>query len=360
MITAKTLRAERAKLVEDARAVIGSDNPTAEDFAKFDEMMGKVDQIKAQIDRIEKSDAINAEMSEVIGERAEKAGISVIQQEDEVAREKRVIRGLLSGGVRALKDSDREYAVSRINNTALNTGTNSQGGYTVAPLFFNELQIAMKQQGGMRQASRVITTQTGASLPFATMDDTANAASIISENTQITEDTEVSFGQKTLGAYTYKSGVLLISLQLLNDAAFDFDNLLRDAIVSRFVRGTNAHYTTGTGSSQPTGAVTAANSGGLTVTGATGQTSSVILDDLLDMIHKVDPVYRRGASWMLHDSSVKVIRKLKDSQGHPLWQPSLVAGAPDTLLNYNVVVNMDMPRCVISYCKASLPLTGQG
>ena len=334
------LRAQRAKLIEDARAVIDTDTPHAEDLAKFDEMMDAADRMKQQIDRIEKAQALSAEMGEVIGASAEKHRISRDEEEDGLVREKRVITNLLRVGVNGMKGKDREYVEQRmVQAAAMNTGTNSAGGYTIAPLFFNELQVAMKAQGGMRAVSRVITTDTGASLPFPTLDDRSNAASIISENSQITEDTELTFGQQTLGGYTYKSGVCLVSLQLLNDSAFDFDSVIRDAIAGRFVRGQNAHFTTGTGSSQPNGVVPKASAG---KTGATGQTTSIVYNDIVDMIHAVDPVYRPGSSWMMHDSSLKAFRKLVDSQGHPLWQAGLVDGAPDRLMGYPVVTNQDV------------------
>jgi HK97 family phage major capsid protein len=78
--------------------------------------------------------------------------------------------------------------------------------------------------------------------------------------------------------------------------------------------------------------------------GATGQTLTVAGDDLIDLIHSVDPAYRnQNSRFMLADSSVKAVRKLKDTTGQYLWQPGLTAGSPDTLLGYAVSINQDMP-----------------
>ena len=77
-------------------------------------------------------------------------------------------------------------------------------------------------------------------------------------------------------------------------------------------------------------------------TGTTGQTTSVIYDDLVDLTHSVDPAYRAGAKFMMNDSSLKVVRKLKDSQNRPLWEPSVQAGVPDSLLGFPVVTNQDV------------------
>jgi HK97 family phage major capsid protein len=45
---------------------------------------------------------------------------------------------------------------------------------------------------------------------------------------------------------------------------------------------------------------------------------------------------------MMHQSARKALRKLKDSQGRPLWEPSLQAGFADSLLGYPTRINNDM------------------
>lgn len=79
--------------------------------------------------------------------------------------------------------------------------------------------------------------------------------------------------------------------------------------------------------------------------GTTGQSTSVIADDLMDLFHSVDPAYRDGAIFMMADSSVAAIRKLKtgvSGDNTYLWQPGLRAGEPDTLLGRPVVVNQNI------------------
>lgn len=337
----KALREQRAQIVADARKLIDKDDASAEDYAGFDAAMVQVDALQTRIEAQERAERLELELAAQTRTPAQAAAApqESADPRENVAREKRIMTQLLRGGMSAVDEADRAIVMSRFKNAAMNTGTNSAGGYTIAPDFVRELLIAMKLQGGMRGVATTISTDTGVSLPWPTLDDRTNQASIIGENTQITEDTELTFGQKTLGSFTYKSGLLLVSLQLLQDSAFDFDAVIRNAIISRFVRKQNADFTTGAGTTLPFGVVVGAASGKV---GTTGQTTSVIYDDLVDTFHAVDPVYRPGASWMMNDSSVKVIRKLKDSQGHPLWQPSLTAGVPDSLLGNPLVVNQDM------------------
>jgi HK97 family phage major capsid protein len=108
-------------------------------------------------------------------------------------------------------------------------------------------------------------------------------------------------------------------------------------------RITNTHFTAGSGSSQPNGLFTAASSG-VTAAG----TTAVTYDELINLIHSVDPAYRAGACrWMMHDSTVKAIRKLKDGQSRPIFNPGyetgVPGGAPDSLLGYPITVNQDAP-----------------
>lgn len=223
----------------------------------------------------------------------------------------------------------------------LSVGTNTAGGYTVPPGFSQRITDAMKAFGGMLDVSNVITTDSGQSLVWPTADDTGNVGAILAENNAApTQD--ITFGQKTLGAYMYTSKMVKVSFQLLNDSAFDLNAWLPDKFAQRIGRAINAHFTNGTGGgTQPVGLVP-----NLTVgkTGATGQTLTVTSDDLIDLIHSIDPAYRNERSrFMLADTSVKVVRKLKDTTGQYLWQPGLTSGSPDTLLGYGVKINQDMP-----------------
>src|SRR3546814_4493645 len=94
----------------------------------------------------------------------------------------------------------------------------------------------------------------------------------------------------------------------------------------------------------PNGLITAATVG---KTGTTGQTLTVIYDDLVDLEHSVDPAYREGGncSFMMADGSVKTIKKIKDSQGRPIFIPGYDPannGKLDTLLGYPIKINQSV------------------
>lgn len=226
---------------------------------------------------------------------------------------------------------------------AQSEGTNSAGGYLVPTGFSGMLEEFLKAYGGMRQVARIFPTPDGRSIPWPTVDDTANTGVIIGENVTTTEQ-DVPFGQVNFTAYKYSSKYIPVSVELLQDSFFNIDSLIAELLSVRIGRITNNHFTVGTGTGQPQGVTVGATLG---TTGATGETTSIITDDLYNLEHSVDPAYRvKGAKWMFADSTLKVIKKLKDSTGRMLWQPALAGMAtpvPDTIDGFAYEINQDMP-----------------
>lgn len=335
---AKKLRAERGKLILDARAILNAADCTPEQMAAADTMMAESDRLMARIEVTEKADRLAGELGESMAVQADARGVSVADVEADKAREQRLFKAYVTNNTSGLSDDDRSLIARRIQ-AAGSIGTNTAGGYTVAPGFMTDLLAAQKAFGGMRAVARTITTDTGVDLAWPTMDDTANVATIVGENTAGVAGTDLVFGSKTLKCWTYRSGYLVLSLELLQDSAFNFDSLITQALATRFARGQNAHFTSGDGTTQPQGVVTGAALG---KTGTVGQTTSVITDDLIDLEHSIDPAYRAGSAFMLNDSSFKAVKKLKDTQGRPLFLPGFTVGASDTILGYPVLINQDV------------------
>jgi HK97 family phage major capsid protein len=221
--------------------------------------------------------------------------------------------------------------------------TTSVGGYAIQDAAMREVEIAMLQFGGMRQVASVLRTDTGGSLPIPTVNDTTNTGSLIGENVTATK-LDVTLGQLTLDAWKYTSKEVVVSVELMQDSAVNLPEMLGRLLGERLGRATNLHYTTGTGTGQPNGIVTAA-----TFTQATtGNTTGITYANLLALYHSVDPSYRRPGTFMMNDNSLAKIKGIVDSQGRPLWLPSLVAAAPDTIFGCPIVINQDMATMTIS------------
>ncbi len=240
-----------------------------------------------------------------------------------------------------LKNEDYQFLRS-VRNT-MSTTTAAEGGYTVPVTVATTIFEALKEYGGMREAADVFSTSSGEQINYPTTDGTAEVGEIIAENITAT-NLDPSFGVVSLSTYKYSSKVVAVPFELLQDSVIDVEALIRSRLAERLGRITNQHYTTGTGTNQPRGIAVAAASGKV---GTTGQTLTVIYDDLVDLEHSVDAAYRKqGARWMMADSSIKVIRKIKDSSGRPIFVPGyeqgVPGGAPTTIMGREVIVNNDV------------------
>lgn len=335
----KQLREQRASLWEQMKALIDISDRNAEQNAEYDRLEAKVDEVSAEIDRLERHEAREARFNSV-----DRRGVVDPQngrREDGQVTYESAFRSYMSGGMASL-DSDERRALAAgfdpsIKN-ALSVGTAAAGGYLVPKEYREDLIVQMKAFGNVQAEAQVIETESGANLAWPTMNDTGNVGRLLAENTQLSE-TDVVVGTKDLDAYMYTSDLTRVSLQLAQDAAFDVEAIVRAAHAERIGRITNQHFTTGTGTAQPDGIVTSAVSG-VTAAGV----AAITADELLDLQHSVDPAYRDSprAKYMLTDTALKSVRKLKDLNGAYLWQPSMQAGAPGTLWGKPYVINQDM------------------
>ena len=337
----KQLRETRAKLITDAKALLSKPGVIGkEDEQKFDAMMAEADQCTAEIERMERVIKAEQELDQRVMQRAGREGISLTDRKLRDEHQAEIFHRWMLVGMEGLNAEERQFMQTRhmpLIQAAQST-TGSAGGFMIPQAFSDRLEIALKFYSGMLQNADVIETESGAAMPWPTVNDTAQKGAILAENATIPAQ-DVTFASVTLDAYMYTSKLIAVSWQLMQDAAFSVENLIADIAGERLGRIWNEHFTTGTGSSQPNGVVTASTQGKV---GTTGQTGSVIYDDLIDLIYSVDKAYRQQAKFMMNDASVKIIRKLKDANNLPLWQPSVQAGEPDSILGYPLVVNNDV------------------
>ena len=208
---------------------------------------------------------------------------------------------------------------------AQSVGTTTAGGFTVPEGFSGFIEDALLQFSGIRNAATVLPTATGATLPFPTNDDTGNAGALLAENTQDSEQ-DLTFGEMQLGAYKYTSKIIRVSVELMQDSAFNMDAYIGGKFGERLGRATSAHYATGTGTGQPNGLMTAA-----TIGKTAALNSAITYLEMLDLKHSVDPAYRMSAKWAFNDSTLKALKQLLDADGRPLWSPSIDSDVGATL-----------------------------
>jgi HK97 family phage major capsid protein len=231
---------------------------------------------------------------------------------------------------------------------ALGVSTDASGGYAAPAGFRSKVSETLAAHGGVRSVATVVPTSDGADLPWVAVDDTANEGTGVQAEHSVVADQDVTFGQRQLGSYMYPSGIVKVSIQLVQDNVIDLETRLARWLGQRIHRKQSGHFATGTGTGQPQGLVTGTAVG---KTGATGQTTSVTYDDLVDVLHGVDPAYRENpdeCAWLMNDQTFAAVRKLKDADGRPLVEPDVKRGAPNSILGFRVAIDQGFPSMAAS------------
>lgn len=228
---------------------------------------------------------------------------------------------------------------------AMSTTTGSEGGFTVPTEIAAMVIDALKAYGGMRNVATILRTAAGNDWQYPASDGTSEVGEIVGQNAAATTG-DITFSQVPLVTYKYSSKKIALPWELIQDSVIDVVQFVINRLVTRLGRITNTHFTIGTGTAQPFGIVTRASSGRV---GATGTTVTTTYDDLVRLEHSVDPLYRKKAWYMMHDTSVLAIRLIKDAQNRPIFVPGYEAnsmidgGAPDRLMGRPIDVNQDVP-----------------
>jgi HK97 family phage major capsid protein len=238
-------------------------------------------------------------------------------------------------------DVTAEQAIAIRN--AMSTTTGAEGGFTVPTEVAKMVIDALKAYGGMRDVATILPSDSGNAWNYPASDGTTEEGEIVGENAPATS-LDITFSQVPLNPFKYSSKKIALPIELIQDSAIDVIAFVVNRLATRLGRITNKHYTIGTGTGQPWGIVNRATAGKV---GTTGQTLTVIYDDLADVFYSVNRAYRRGAAWSLADTSLRNVRKIKDTAGRPIFTPSYEAGitqdAPDLLMGKPIIINDDVP-----------------
>lgn len=232
-----------------------------------------------------------------------------------------------------------------LQQRALTVGTATAGGDTVPTTFYDRLVQHLIQTAAIMQSGAMVLNTDGGETIQVPKTTAHSTASIVSEGGTIGES-DPTFGQVELNAFKY--GCLIqISRELLDDTGVDLEGYLAMQAGRALGNAFGAHAITGDGSSKPRGVVTDATTG---KTGATGVAGAFSSDDIIDLFFSVIAPYRKSpaATWLMADSSIAAVRKLKDTTGQYIWQPGLQAGVPDTILGKPVLTEPNVAAVATS------------
>jgi HK97 family phage major capsid protein len=334
--TINELRAKRAQAWEAAKNFLESHRTekgilTAEDDATYTRMEQDIDALGKEIQRLERQQEIENELSRptsqpLTAKPAAEEGIPAIRQ------------GRASDEYKAaFWDMVRSHAVTPDVFNVLQIGTDADGGFLVPDEYEHTLVDALTEENIFRKLARTLQTSSGDRLiPVVSSHGTAEW---MDENALVPESDD-KFSQMSVSAY--KLGTFIkVSDELLNDSAFDIPGYIATEFARRMGAKEEEAFFAGDGVKKPTGIL--ADDGGADV-GVTLPSVSITADSLIDLFYSLRAPYRRNAVWIMNDSTVKAIRKLKDKNDQYLWQTALTAGTPDTILNRPIYTSPYVPE----------------
>ena len=333
-MTIQELREKRAKAWEAAKAFLDSRRNekgvlSAEDDATYTKMEQEITDLGKEIARQERQEALEAELNRptatpLTGKPLGGSG------EEKTGRAADEYRSSFWNLMRSKNPMPQVVDALRI-------GADTEGGYLVPDEYEHTLVEALQEENIFRGLAHIIRTASGErKIPVVSSKGTA---SWIEEGGAFPESDD-AFGQVTIGAY--KLGTTIkVSEELLNDSVFDLESYIAREFARRIGSKEEEAFFTGDGAGKPLGVL--ADKGGAEVGVTAASATGVTADELLDLYYSLFSPYRKKAVWVVNDSTIKAIRKLKDNNGQYLWQPGLIANAPDTILGRPVKTSAFMP-----------------
>lgn len=321
------LREKRAKVWEQAKAFLDSKRDSsgivsAEDTATYEKMEAEVVALGKEVERLEKQAAFDIELS-----RPTSKPLTGKPDSGDGEKLGRASAEYKNAFWKAMRNKN-SYEIQN----ALRIGEKEDGGYLVPDEFERQIVDALQSENIFRTLSTIIQTSYGEKkIPVVA---SHGSAAWVDENEEIPEGDD-KFGMITLGAHKLAT-LIKVSEELLQDSVFNLESYIAKEFARRIGRAEEEAFITGNGTARPTGLLTSGDV--VTTAGA-----AITADEIIDLYHSLREPYRKGASFITNDQTIKTIRKLKDSNGQYLWQPSLQSGAPDTILGKPFKTSVYMP-----------------
>lgn len=328
--TINELRENRAKAWEGAKNFLDShrtENGTlsAEDSAAYDRMEQEIMNLGTEIERMERGARLDAELSRNVAQPLTgRPGMDATGHKT----------GRASDAYKAAMLTALRTNFRQVSNVLVE-GTDTAGGYLVPDEWDSRLIEALEHENVVRSLATVITTSGERKINVAA---TKPTASWVEEGGDLAF-TDATFDQVILDAYKL-SVATKVSEELLADNQYDLEGFLIRSFGQAIANAEEEAFLTGDGVSKPTGLLHSTKGGQIGVTTAG---NAITADEVVDLIYKLKRPYRSNAAFLMADSTLAAIRKLKDSTGQYLWQPALAAGEPDRLLGFPVFTSQYVP-----------------
>ncbi len=333
MRTINEMRQQRADVWNKAKEFLDTHRSTsgilsAEDTQTYERMEQEIVDLGHEIERQERFESFEREMRKPTSDPIRNTPTAVTPEKFGRASDEYKT---------AFWKSLRNETSYEVRN-ALREGVDSDGGYLVPDTYEHTLIQALHDEVIMRQLCHTFTTSSGThAIPIA---GSRTKATWVAEEQEIPETSD-TFTQKMIGAHKL-TALIRISEELLNDSAFDLESYISTEFARKMGDAEEEAFLTGNGTGKPTGILNDKDGAEIGLTAAAATTINT--NELIDLYYSLRAPYRKRAVWIMNDSTVNILRKLKDGNGQYIWEPGIKTNDTDTILGRKVYTSTAVPN----------------
>lgn len=324
---------KRARAWEAAKAFLDSHRNTdgllsAEDGETYDRMEKEITDYTKEIERLNRQAAIEEQLGKPTASPL--TGKPGDGMKDEPEKKGRASKAYAKAMLAAMRTGFHQIS------DVLEEGNDANGGYLVPEEWDSRLIDKLEEENIFRGLATTITTSGEHKINIA---GTKPAAAWIEEGGALTFG-DATFDQIVLDAHKLHVAIK-VTEELLYDNAFNLEGYIIDQFGKAIGNAEEDAFLNGDGTGKPTGIFAATGGGEI---GVTLDNTKIATDDILTLIYALKRPYRKNAKFILNDSTLAALRKLKDTNGAYIWQPSYQAGEPDSLCGYSVLTSAYCPE----------------
>lgn len=335
-MTIKELIEKRAKVWETAKSFVDTHEDkngllSAEDTATYNKMEKEIEDLTSAIDRQRRAEQREVDLSKPLNSPLTSRPYKETQTEKKSGRATDEYKNAMLSAMRS--------NFRNISNV-LQEGVDSDGGYLVPEEYDSRLIDVLEEENIMRSLATTITTSGQHKINIAA---TKPAAAWIEEGGALSFG-DATFDQIYLDAYKLHVAIK-VTEELLYDNAFNLESYIITQFGKALGNAEEDAFLNGDGKGKPIGIFD--SKGGGNVLGTL--TAAIKSDDMLDLVYGLKRPYRKSSSFIMNDSTLALLRKLKDNNGAYIWQPSYKENEPDRVLGYAVNTSPYAPTNAIAF-----------
>ena len=335
-MTIKELIEKRAKVWETAKSFVDTHEDkngllSAEDTATYNKMEKEIEDLTSAIDRQRRAEQREVDLSKPLNSPLTSRPYKETQT---VKKSGRATDEYKNAMLSAMRSNFRNIS------NVLQEGVDSDGGYLVPEEYDSRLIDVLEEENIMRSLATTITTSGQHKINIAA---TKPAAAWIEEGGALSFG-DATFDQIYLDAYKLHVAIK-VTEELLYDNAFNLESYIITQFGKALGNAEEDAFLNGDGKGKPIGIFD--SKGGGNVLGTL--TAAIKSDDMLDLVYGLKRPYRKSSSFIMNDSTLALLRKLKDNNGAYIWQPSYKEGEPDRVLGYAVNTSPYAPTNAIAF-----------